>query len=244
MIIHLISCPRTISTALMYAFAQCRQMMVMDEPFYGVYLALTGYHHPGKSEILQQMPHDEDRVLEQIDKISTHNHLFIKNMASHFKVLHKEKFTGFHHVFLIRNPRHIITSYSKVIDEPTIQDIGLQRQAELYRWFSRYGAYPPLVIDSNDILENPERHLRKLCDLLQIQFDPGMLYWPEGPKAYDGIWAPHWYQNVHQTTGFTRQVSSDDPLPDSLVPLYESCLPDYQFLYEKSITHPDHVAEI
>lgn len=239
MIIHLISSPRTISTALMYSFARCADMEVMDEPFYGVYLSQTGLDHPGREEILRTMGPDENAILKEIHRKSLDNHLFIKNMASHFKVLYKANYTGFKNVFLIRNPQRIIASYSKVIHEPTIQDIGIRRQVKLYRWFSKHGTYPPIVIDSNDVLADPERHLRALCTVLQLPFEQKMLNWKAGPKDYDGVWAPFWYTNVRETTGFVKQSGSEDPLPPQLMPLYEKCLEDYHFLYEKSITNTD-----
>ncbi len=38
-----------------------------------------------------------------------------------------------------------------------------------------------------------------------------MLHWPAGPKPYDGVWAPHWYNAVHRSTGFD---AAEGPLPD------------------------------
>ncbi|MBK8505214.1 MAG: hypothetical protein IPL46_25250 [Saprospiraceae bacterium] len=73
-------------------------------------------------------------------------------MASHFKVLNPGKFEPCLNVFLIRDPLRIITSYSKVIKEPTEQDVGIKRQAELYRWFAEKAVHKPIVIDSNDVL--------------------------------------------------------------------------------------------
>jgi hypothetical protein len=53
--IHLISGPRNISTALMYSFAQRADMSVVDEPFYGYFLKVSGRVHPGGEEVLQVM---------------------------------------------------------------------------------------------------------------------------------------------------------------------------------------------
>ena len=53
-VIHGISGPRNISTALMYSFAQRPGCAVVDEPFYGPYLQRTGLEHPGRDQILAQ----------------------------------------------------------------------------------------------------------------------------------------------------------------------------------------------
>ncbi|MCB0689154.1 MAG: hypothetical protein KDC53_21600, partial [Saprospiraceae bacterium] len=77
MIINLVSCPRTISTALMYSFAQRSDMSVLDEPFYGVYLEKTEFDHPGKNEIKKSLPLEEDAVLNQIfANASGSSHMF------------------------------------------------------------------------------------------------------------------------------------------------------------------------
>lgn len=236
MIIHLISCPRSISTALMYSFAQRSDMLVMDEPFYGVYLHECRYDHPGAMKIIESMSHDARDIVQSISSLENGRHLFVKNMASHFQVLQPEWFTHWKPVFLIRDPARIIASYSKVIAKPTIQDIGIERQKSLYDWYVSVCGKNPIVIDSTDILADSKHQLTKLCKALGISFDAKMLTWPPGPKPYDGIWAPHWYKTVHKTSGFGLQESSADPLPQELQVLYQSTMEAYRFLYEKAIT--------
>ena len=53
-IIHAISGPRNVSTAIMYSFAQRSGCTVFDEPLYGIYLKDTDVHHPGKEEVLKK----------------------------------------------------------------------------------------------------------------------------------------------------------------------------------------------
>jgi Sulfotransferase domain len=48
-----------------------------------------------------------------------------------------------------------------------------------------------------------------------------MLDWQPGPKPYDGVWARYWYNNVHKSTGFEKQPTSNRPLPEQLVSLNE-----------------------
>ena len=43
-----------------------------------------------------------------------------------------------------------------------------------------------------DIRQDPEGMLKKLCETIGLDWDPGMLSWPRGPKPFDGAWAPHW----------------------------------------------------
>ena len=57
-----------------------------------------------------------------------------------------------------------------------------------------------------------------------------MLHWPAGPKPYDGVWAPHWYNAVHASTGFGEAEGPLPTLPADYAPLVEQALPHYQRL--------------
>ena len=44
--------PRTVSTALMRAWENRPDTVVVDEPLYAFYLASTGLDHPGRDEVI------------------------------------------------------------------------------------------------------------------------------------------------------------------------------------------------
>jgi hypothetical protein len=44
--------PRNVSTAMMRSFGARPDTAVIDEPFYAVYLAMTGLNHPMRDEVL------------------------------------------------------------------------------------------------------------------------------------------------------------------------------------------------
>ena len=231
MIIHLISSPRTISTALMYSFAQRTDMAVIDEPFYGYYLALTGLDHPGRDETMALLPTDLDGVQHWIrEKSSTRPHLFLKNIGSHAGVLDPAFAKEYHNVILTRNPERIVTSFSKVISHPTHQDIGLKSQFELLTYYRENGKYPPIVLDSEEVLQDPRGQLKKLCEALSLEFEEKMLSWEEGAKPYDGPWAKYWYKSVHKSTGFSPARLSNDPVPSHLTQLASEAMDYYKKL--------------
>ena len=60
------------------------------------------------------------------------------------------------------------------------------------------------VIDSSDLLTNPENVLSSWCKKININFDILMLSWEKGNHKEDGIWWKHWYDNVINTTGFQK----------------------------------------
>lgn len=231
MIINLISGPRNISTALMYSFSQHSKIKVVDEPFYAYYLVETGLDHPGKKETIASMTADPNEVITQIRALEeTHEIVFLKNMAHHHEGLDWSYMSDMHNVFLIRDPKQLIASFAQVIPNPTLQDIGLKHEAELLDFVKDNGSYPPIVIDSNDILSSPEKGLNKLCDDLGIPFEHKMLSWEIGAIPEDGVWAKYWYKNVHTSTGFTKQKTSDRSLPEHYEELYVEALSYYEKL--------------
>ena len=81
-IIHAISGPRNISTALMYSFAQRPNCFVIDEPFYASFLKRTGLKHPGREETLNSYPNSPDGSIERIHEFihsSVKEEIYLKN---------------------------------------------------------------------------------------------------------------------------------------------------------------------
>jgi hypothetical protein len=86
------------------------------------------------------------------------------------------------------------------------------------------------VIDADALLADPPRVLNKLCTALGIVFTDKMLRWPPGPRASDGIWAPHWYDAVNRSTGFAPPRPMPDLTDPRLVKLAGQALPIYERL--------------
>lgn len=218
--INLIAGPRNISTALMYSFAQRNDTIVMDEPFYAFYLHTTGIHHPGKDEILDSQSTDARHVAHSILENGTMPVVFVKNMAHHLELIDQSFLDKVTNVFLIRNPAQILASYVQVIEDISLRDIGIEYQFNLFHRLRAQGK-DPIVLDSGHVLENPSSVLHQVCERIGIPFYDEMVHWPAGSKPYDGVWARYWYTNVHQSTGFAPQPTSDRPLPQHLHPLNE-----------------------
>lgn len=210
----------------MYSFAQRPDTVVVDEPFYAYYLNETGIVHPGREEVLNSQSHSQYSVRMQLETMP-HEILFLKNMAHHMALMDQSFVEHVTNLFLIRNPKQIIASYANVIEKPTLKDIGIAYQHELFTRLLSQGRHP-VVLDTGLLLRDPESVLMQACERMGIPFFREMLTWPAGPKPYDGVWAPYWYSNVHRSTGFERQATSERPLPPGLHDLNEQA----QFYYE------------
>ena len=228
--------PRTLSTALMRSFENRPDTVVVDEPLYGYYLAQTGIAHPGREEILQSMPARWPEVVEQLTSGQLppgRTVYYQKHMTHHLLPgVDRSLLAGLRHAFLIRDPRRLLASYARVRDTPTLADLGLEQQVEIYRLFGGP------VIDAADLAARPRPALEALCAALRIPFDPAMLAWPAGPRPTDGVWAKHWYARAWASTGFDTSRDSgagagsaaEAALPDRLDGLAARCQPFYDEL--------------
>ena len=227
--------PRNISTAMMCAWGNRRDTVVIDEPFYAYYLTTTGKNHPGADEVIAAGEIDWRRIVAQLTgPIPNGRQIFFqKQMTHHFlPEINREWLGAVTNCFLIRDPREVIASYVKKREDPSLEDLGFIQQAEIFDFVqSRTDAIPPIV-DAKDVLENPERTLRLLCDAVGVDFNKSMLSWPPGLRETDGIWARHWYSEVAKTTSFRPYRPTGQQVPERLREIYERCCDCYEKLYQ------------
>lgn len=224
--------PRNISTALMRAFENRADTCVIDEPLYAYYLKSTGVDHPGRDGIIAAYDTDYDAVTTYLSEgIPGKCEIFYqKQMAHHVQADDAlDWLSELCNVFLIRDPKAMLLSLSKVLPAVTLHDTGLPQQLRLVE-FLRSRGKKIVVLDSRKVLENPQPQLRRLCAHLGMAFDEAMLSWPAGPRASDGIWAPYWYDVVLRSTGFAPYKPKQEKFPDTLQDVLAKCEVCYQSL--------------
>jgi len=197
--------PRNISTAMMRSFGSRRDTVVVDEPFYAIYLLSTGVDHPMRAQSIASQAHAWPDVVEQLlGPLPESKTIFYQKHMTHHMVpiIDLNWMAQCRNVFLIRDPKFVIASYLQKRDSVSLSDIGLVRQWELFQREADRLGVPPPVIDGSQILQDPGRWLPTLCTAVGITFDNAMLSWSPGRRDTDGVWAAHWYQNVERSTGF------------------------------------------
>ncbi len=216
--------PRTISTALMRAWENRPDTVVIDEPFYAHYLQATGIDHPGRDEIIATYETEWRAVARGLteDPLPHGSTISYQKQMAHHILDHIEldwvgKVTN---CFLLRAPAEVITSYIKVRPEPTLRDLGFPQLLRLFEAVRlRTGSVPP-VFDSQDVLRDPRDTLSRLCRAVSVPFSERMLSWPSGRRDSDGVWAPYWYGAVEKSTGFSPYRPKDEPVPPNLQNLH------------------------
>jgi hypothetical protein len=242
--VAMFSGPRNISTTMMRAFENRPDTAVVDEPFYAAWLARSGADHPYREETLASLPHSHEAVLRWLGEPPARfgkpgaTMLFEKHIAFHFDDAAPLDWLLERQVFLlIRDPRAMVASYAKKLGEiePIVRSFAMERR--ILDWLAARGRPCP-VVDSADVLADPEGMLRALCDALAIPFTERMLSWPAGPRLSDGVWAPHWYDAVNASTGFRREAAKEISLSAELESVAATCAEDYAELHRRRLRPP------
>ena len=224
--------PRNISTAMMRAWENRPDTVVVDEPLYAAYLVRTGLDHPGRDEVIASQPTDPDEVIRLLTTDDSTPVHYAKHMTHHLAEDMALDWVGqFHNVLLIRDPAEVVASYVRSRESCEPEDIGLLQQVRLHDVLP---AGSP-VIDAADFLRDPEAHLRWLCDWLDIPFTDRMLSWPEGLRDSDGVWAPYWYDAVARSTGFEPWRARQVELSAHDAAVAEMCRPAYDVLHARRL---------
>jgi hypothetical protein len=222
--------PRNISTAMMYAFGNRADCVAWDEPFYAFSLVHHGNDHPMREEIIAANDSDWESLVARCTAAAEKPLFYQKHMTHHMLAGYDRawihKLTS---AFLIRSPELVLASYARKWSEVSLRAIGFVEQAEIFEMVAERLGHAPPVVDAEDVLANPRHVLEALCRACGIAFDEAMLSWPKGPKPFDGVWAPHWYNAVWQSAGFSKPEAPGEPLPGNLARIADVARP----LYEK-----------
>ncbi|HET7174588.1 MAG TPA: HAD family hydrolase, partial [Gammaproteobacteria bacterium] len=107
--------PRNISTAMMRAWENREDTVVVDEPFYAYYLKHTGVDHPGREEVMASQPTDWQRVVKELTgPVPDHKPIWYqKHMTQHLlPQVPLDWLESLNNCFLIRRPEEVVASFT------------------------------------------------------------------------------------------------------------------------------------
>ena len=234
MIVACWSGPRNISTALMRSWSSRKDTFVTDEPFYAYYLKETKLKHPLYKEIIDKYSSNYDEVVNYlINRIPKDKKIWYqKHMAHHiFSFNNIEWINNCENCILLRHPKEVISSYSKKNKLNSVEELGYPQQYEIIKYLKKINkSY--VIIDSSELLKNPEKVLSNWCMKINIKFDKSMLRWEKGNYDSDGIWWKSWYDNVIKTTGFKEYEKKDINIENKYDSIYNESMKYYTYLKE------------
>ena len=229
--------PRNISTAMMRSFENRPDTVVEDEPFYAHYLIKTGVNHPYRIDTIESQENDWEKVSNRlVSEIPNGTIWYQKHMCQHnlegCDLTWTKKLVN---CFLIRDPKEVISSFTKQFKLTSSAQLGFTQQLYLFEKLKNETGQAPIVVNSRDVLKNPRKTLSMLCEKIGIPFVDEMLSWPLGPRKSDGVWAKHWYPSVMNSTSFKPETNNSIKLSDNEKRIVELAMPIYEELYKRAI---------
>ena len=225
--------PRNISTAMMRAWGNRDDTVVIDEPFYAHYLAETGIDHPGRDEVLASQSTDPAQVAAMLTgPIPGGKRIWYqKHMTQHMlPATPSDWLAEVTNCFLIRDPERVAASFTIQRPDAEAWELGFEQQAQLFDQVCDMLGHAPPVIDAADVLKDPRRAMGTLCAVHGVPFTERMLHWAPGQRPSDGVWAAHWYAAVERSSGFSPYRPRQGSLTPFQQTLADACRPHYEKL--------------
>ena len=191
--------------------------------------------------------------------------IFCKEMArglnGHFEFLPQ----GVRHTFLIRNPYKVFNSWKRMINRGIDDDekkMNITDQPEYYlpdgfHYKEQYDIYQhakthiepnPVIIDCDDLLENPGRVLEAYCRATEIPYREELLRWKSGRECMDGVWMAAkeeiysdvmggMHKETFASTGFGKPSRCPDrsELDDDVLYCSDKCMKYYEEMYAERL---------
>lgn len=182
--------------------------------------------------------------LQKIERAAADAPVFVKDFAHHVKPIWGEIVSKVSHSFLIRNPSKALPSLHKQWPDFNLEEAGFEEQRAMFdavRKMNNDTGNIPTVVDSDDLLADPDQIMRNWCESMDIVHMPEALSWEPGKKSLKTDWydGEAWHASLEKSTGFSKKnstvqkisVHDDSELKDK----YDQCLPHYQYLHKHRI---------
>lgn len=142
------------------------------------------------------------------------------------------------HSIIVRDPREAIVSHLRLNSGLSRDEIGFSRVREIYDVAAAHGN-PPLIIDSDDLVDAPGETVKAYCGEMGIPFIASALKW--APEVLPG-WqkTAEWHSSVARSTGFGRETSEVGPPiqlegNEKLEDFYRYHKPHYEYLLARKM---------
>ena len=198
---------------------------------------------------------------------------FGASIGREFETRHDKIPMGFRHTFLIRNPRKWMMSLGKAFikgqhegraynKKLTLENMRpFQYLNEMWKHVKSQGwESNPVIIDADEMLENPKEILETYCNEVGIPFTEDLLTWEAGDDVMKNKWmvpkqtiltfrAIGAHENTFASTGFKRPATSPGEanmeqtikqvppkIMEALKEMMERELPYYEEMYNQRLT--------
>lgn len=158
------------------------------------------------------------------------------------------------HTFLIRRPEKAVPSYyrlcsgeqSKVTDfhyyDP--EEAGYDELRKLFDFVKDKTGKTPLLIDSDDLIRDPNYYVRKWCEHASVDYSDSLLEWNEGTREHFAKW-PGFHVAAENSKGIGQGLNDKDrntllteQLPEMVQNAIRDNRPTYEYLKSFALPTP------
>ena len=259
------SSPRCLSTAFERSIRELEGVKVLFEPlllpYHGSGGAEVGRYH--SSPIITSMTYADARS-EMLRDYEEYDAVFIKSLSYETNGKHEEyvlgDFSKFKHTFLIRHPAKAIPSRYRAFKQErmALQDssgfpvskweCGFRATYEVYTLVKATVDPSPIVIDADDLLEDPKHIMKVYCTATGLPYKESMVSWE--PKSFPewewhespSVYLP-WHGDVINSTGSVKHFQSSnvdisvtvDGLEREIKDVVEEAMPFYETMHKTRV---------
>lgn len=237
-IVVLWAVPRSTSTAFEWMMRQRGDMTCFHEPFGEAW-------YQGEEPLWPRATADSlrtpgltlDQVYENLKSAARRGPVFSKDFPHYVDHLWDDAFlTPFSHSFLIRDPAKTITSIYDKWPDFHEKEVGFAEQRALFDLIADRDGKPPPVIDSDDLLEDPQQIVSLWCQAVNIPFIAQALTWEPGARDEVSWWdGGSFHANLRNSNGLKPQTRTGyidiERAPARVRDVYERVIPHYRHLH-------------
>ncbi|KAF0455188.1 branched-chain-amino-acid aminotransferase-like protein 1 [Gigaspora margarita] len=196
-----------------------------------------------------------DETSKRPRRVFWHEHsLFLLKAIPGISFLSNPQFLEMTHTFLIRNPEKSIRSLYKAtnfvipkIDEHCVNPgfdknlVGLKQSKQIFDFLKDLNKQP-IVVDADDVINDPEGTLKKYCELIGEEFKEEMIKWEAKPinefrfKGDCTTISELMNHNAENSTGFNKFTNKYEypeiEYPQIVYDAITDSKPYYDYLYQ------------
>lgn len=234
--------PRSISTGFERIFIERKDFNVLHEPFSGLYYVYEKRAVIPGENVDRNAPLSYPDVKRWILSEAEKGPVFFKDMCYHpFEhVMQDPDFLNkMTNTFLIREPEKTILSHCVMNPDVTSEEIGYETEYKLFMKVKEITGKTPVLIDADELEDDPHGVTRAYCDAVGIPFIPEAMSWEGGRhvKSWDS-WKD-WHVDATQSSGIQKSMETFDfGLDDkpNLRAYHDYHLPFYEELKQYRVT--------
>ncbi|MEM7236416.1 MAG: sulfotransferase family protein [Pseudomonadota bacterium] len=236
--------PRSTSTAFEWMMRQRGDLACFHEPFGMAWYQGPDARAPRPAPTDRQRPDATfEKIWNDICEAAETRPVFVKDMPHHTDHMWDDRFLDrITHSFLIRDPAKVLASLHRSYQKAGMDDgfeaheISFGPQRALFDLLHEQGKTPP-VLDSDDLLEDPDTMVRTYCEALDIPFIQEALSWEPGARD-DVLWYDGndeiWHASLRDSDGLKpipRKHVDPRDLPSTLAGYYNGFMDHYSTLH-------------